>query len=282
MDIFNSCSACHWSTATLTLVNSKFVHSVMCCIISSDCSGVGVCDRQWRDHAGGGSSCGPSGTGQGSSRGPPSLLLWAGQIQVSRCQSNPPDPWWSARTQGLPKVSHHNQTGTKNNGDKMFYSPINSSKFPWDWVMKASRLPPAHWGGISKVFPADLLLAMWTKLLLQLCRGHSALNRGPLTCYTQSTSHWMPWRTWKKHSPSPQNTHRLVGQTSMNTRAPCGGNTVQPVQSSTTMMLTSLFLLNPRFNYRSNSPLQYPGIDFPMEGGVWSVNGTHLVVPFFE
>lgn len=156
MDIFNSCSACHWPDATLAPVNSKFVHSVMCCIISSDCSGVGVCDRQWRDHAGGGSSRGPSGTGQGSSRGPPSLLLWAGQIQVSRCQSNPPDPWWSARTQGLPKVSHHNQAGTKNNGNKMFYSSIYSSKFPWDWVMRASRLPPAHWGGISKVFPGQL------------------------------------------------------------------------------------------------------------------------------
>lgn len=154
MDIFNSCSACHWPTATLTPVNSTFVHSVMCCIISLDCSGVSVCDRQWRDHAGGGSSRGPSGTGQGSSRGPPSLLLWAGEIQVSRCQSNPSDPWWSARTQGLPKVSHHNQAGTKNNGDKMFYSPIYSSEFPW--VMRASRLPPAHWGGISKVFPGQL------------------------------------------------------------------------------------------------------------------------------
>lgn len=193
-------------------MNNNFVNSTLCCIISSDCSGISVCHWQWRNHAGGGSSCGPSGTGQGCSRGPPSLLLSAGQIQVSRCQSNPPDPWRSARTQGLPKVSHHNQAGTKYNSDKMFYS----SKFSWDWVTRAFRFPPSHRGGISKMFPGQLTY-FWQ------CGPNSCYSYigtiQPLTegRYTRSTSHRMPCGTWgKKHSPSPQNTHGVAGQTPTN------------------------------------------------------------------
>ncbi len=43
------------------------------------------------------------------------------------------------------------------------------------------------------------------------------------------------------------------------------GKGIELVQCSTTRTKTALFLLNPRFYYRPNSPLQYPGIDFPGE-----------------
>lgn len=78
----------------------------------ADCSGVSVCDWRWGDNASGRTPSCPPGKGQGCSRSSATLLLWTGQIQVPRYQSMPPDPWWSAWTQGLPEVSHYNQAGT--------------------------------------------------------------------------------------------------------------------------------------------------------------------------
>ena len=40
---------------------------------------------------------------------------------------------------------------------------------------------------------------------------------------------------------------------------------IELVQCSTAQMKTALFLLNLRFDYQPNSPLQYPGINFPRE-----------------
>lgn len=79
---------------------------------STDCSGVCMCDWQWWDHACGRSSCCSSRKGQGCCRSSAPFLFWAGQVQVSWGESNPFDQGWSAWTQGLSEVSHHNQAGT--------------------------------------------------------------------------------------------------------------------------------------------------------------------------
>ena len=52
---------------------------------------------------------------------------------------------------------------------------------------------------------------------------------------------------------------------------------IELVQCSAAIMKTALFLLNPRFDYRLNSPLQYPGIDFPREAEECDppIVGTH-------
>ena len=48
--------------------------------------------------------------------------------------------------------------------------------------------------------------------------------------------------------------------------------------------LPALFILNLRFNYRPNSPLQYPGVDFPREAEECDppIVGTHPPVPLFK
>ena len=59
---------------------------------------------------------------------------------------------------------------------------------------------------------------------------------------------------------------------------------IELVQCSTARTKTALFLLDPRFDYRPNSPLQYPGIDFPGEAEDCDppIVGTHPPVPLFE
>ena len=56
-------------------------------------------------------------------------------------------------------------------------------------------------------------------------------------------------------SPSPKRICGLVGQTPTNPQAPCGGYRAGPVFYGQDKK-NALFLLNPRFNYRPNSPLQ--------------------------
>ncbi|MEQ2300724.1 hypothetical protein AMECASPLE_028794 [Ameca splendens] len=80
-------------------------------------------------------------------------------------------------------------------------------------------------------------------------------------------------------SPHPQNTCRTVGQTPMNSRAPCRGCRAGPVFTAGTK--TTLLLLKPRFNYWPDSPPQYPGIGLPREAEECDppVVRTHLPVP---
>ncbi|KAI3362769.1 hypothetical protein L3Q82_001823 [Scortum barcoo] len=84
-------------------------------------------------------------------------------------------------------------------------------------------------------------------------------------------------------SPDPQSTCGLVGQTPINPQAPCM-ESIELVQCSTTGTKTALFLLNPRVDYRPNSPLQYPGVDLPREAEKCDppVLGTHSPVPLFK
>ncbi|KAI3359263.1 hypothetical protein L3Q82_002781 [Scortum barcoo] len=53
------------------------------------------------------------------------------------------------------------------------------------------------------------------------------------------------------------------------------------VHCSMTRTKTTLFLLNPRFDYWSDSSLQYPGVDLPMEAEECDppIVGTHLWSP---
>ena len=55
-------------------------------------------------------------------------------------------------------------------------------------------------------------------------------------------------------------------------------------QCSTARTETVLFLLNPRFDYWPDSPLQYPGIDFPREAEECDplIVGTHPVASTFN
>ncbi|KAI3364507.1 hypothetical protein L3Q82_011293 [Scortum barcoo] len=113
---------------------------------------------------------------------------------------------------------------------------------------------------------SDLLPAMQTKLLLRSYRDRTALSKGSRTPYSHGAP---PTEYHEGHgrmpSPDPQSTCGLVGQTPINPQAPCGGY-IELVQCSTTRATkTALFLLNPRVDYRPNSPLQYPGVDLPGE-----------------
>ncbi|KAI3369543.1 hypothetical protein L3Q82_007753 [Scortum barcoo] len=85
-------------------------------------------------------------------------------------------------------------------------------------------------------------------------------------------------------SPDPQSTCGLVGQTPINPQAPCGEYRAGPVFHDRDETKTALFLLNPRVDYRPNSPLQYPGVDLPGEAEKCHppVVGTHSPVPFLK
>ncbi|KAI3366308.1 hypothetical protein L3Q82_000424 [Scortum barcoo] len=124
---------------------------------------------------------------------------------------------------------------------------------------------------------------MRTKLLLRSYRDRTALSKGP----GPHTRGALPTEYHEGHgrmpSPDPQSTCGLVGQTPINPQAPCGGY-IELVHCSTTRTKTALFLLNPRVDYRPNSPLQYPGVDLPGEAEKCdpSVVGTHSPVPLFK
>ncbi len=59
---------------------------------------------------------------------------------------------------------------------------------------------------------------------------------------------------------------------------------IELVQCSTARTKTALFLLNPRFYHRLDSPLQYPGIDFSGEAEECDppIVVTHPLVPFLK
>ncbi|KAI3356940.1 hypothetical protein L3Q82_003579 [Scortum barcoo] len=84
-------------------------------------------------------------------------------------------------------------------------------------------------------------------------------------------------------SPDPQSTCGLVGQTPINPQAPCGGYRAGPVFHDQDE--NRIVPLNPRVDYRPNSPLQYPGVDLPpgeAEKCDPPVVGTHSPVPLFK
>ena len=110
---------------------------------------------------------------------------------------------------------------------------------------------------------SDLLPAMQTRLP----PGHTGTIQPLAEGLRPRTPEAPPTECHEGHgqmpSPSPQNTCGLVGQTPMNPQAPCGGYRAGPVFHGQDK--TALFLLNPRCDYRPNSPLQVSGIDFPRE-----------------
>lgn len=77
-------------------------------------------------------------------------------------------------------------------------------------------------------------------------------------------------------SPSPQST---CGPEKLPLNSKHPGEGIELIQCFTKMTKTALFLLNLRFNYRPDSPQQYPGIDFPGEAEEYDHPvGTHSLV----
>ncbi len=120
---------------------------------------------------------------------------------------------------------------------------------------------------------------MRTKLLLRLHRDRTALSNRPRTPYSQSNPHRMT-RGTQSNTFSKSTKHMWIGwATPIHPPAPWKGYRAGPVfhdrEENRTVLPESKVLHWP------NSPLQYPGIEFPGEAEECDppVIGTHTPVP---
>jgi len=123
---------------------------------------------------------------------------------------------------------------------------------------------------------------MRTKLLARSYRDRTAPIKGSSTPYSRSTPHRTPRGTQSNaFSKSIKNTCRVVGEVPCSLYDPAEG--VELVHCSTARTKTTLLLLNPKFDYPADFPLQYLRIDLTREAEECDPPvGTRPLVPLFK
>ncbi|KAI3367910.1 hypothetical protein L3Q82_026737, partial [Scortum barcoo] len=134
--------------------------------------------------------------------------------------------------------------------------------------------------GVQHVLGTDL--TYYRQCEPSSCSGRTetetALSKGPRTPYSRSTPHRIP-RGTRSNAFSRSTKHMWTGWANSHKPSSTLLESIELVQCSTTGTKTALlFLLNPRVDYRPNSPLQYPGVDLPGEAEKGTVPNLHAML----